>query len=292
MSEIHAFDTQVKLDENSLYPKHPFSAELVAGRGGGKTSLMLNWLTNPKMLGETFHKIWWVSPTVRLDSKVRDVLRKHDKTVIVHNFALEKAIRKELEDEEVRKSKEAKLILTDPKRPGGREKPAKDFKLPQISLNDDAYFPGEINENWIRRMLAEQDAVIRKYGKPLADKILIIFDDCLSSKVLLTSVMQRLVAEGRHHSISTIFSLQMYKNLPKPFRLNSDVLVVFGTNNRKELSLIYEETTCGLSFDDWLAIFRYCTNADYGFIEFNFKNQKRYRIINTCHEYIDLDAFK
>ncbi|KAJ3307805.1 hypothetical protein HDV04_002536, partial [Boothiomyces sp. JEL0838] len=79
-TSIIALDKQVNI-EPSLVPKKPFTLSLVASKGGGKSSLMLNMLLNPHILNKKFNKLIVVSPTRKLDSKWK-LIEEHDITVI------------------------------------------------------------------------------------------------------------------------------------------------------------------------------------------------------------------
>jgi len=42
----------------------------------------------------------------------------------------------------------------------------------------------------------------------------------------------------------------------------------------------------GLKYDDWLAIYRYCTTNDYDFLFVDFQKKKRLRLMRNFEQYM------
>jgi hypothetical protein len=55
-------------------PQHPFFMSIIAPRGGGKTTFLLNLITKRSMYYKYFHKIYIFSPTQYSDSKMMNAI--------------------------------------------------------------------------------------------------------------------------------------------------------------------------------------------------------------------------
>jgi hypothetical protein len=75
----------------------------------------------------------------------------------------------------------------------------------ETSLTD-ADFKDDIDMDELNDMVKEQKYVIQNFGKQFADKILLVFDDCISSKLLKSRVFRQLVFNSCHVNISMIIN--------------------------------------------------------------------------------------
>jgi len=90
-AEVKPLDKQVS-KEPSLLPKIPFTIQLTGQKGSGKSSTLMNLLMNPDMLKGKFHRIYFISPTAKLDEKIN--VLKETAGIILINKPLIKAINK------------------------------------------------------------------------------------------------------------------------------------------------------------------------------------------------------
>ncbi|KAI8996033.1 hypothetical protein BC832DRAFT_595729 [Gaertneriomyces semiglobifer] len=85
------------------------------------------------------------------------------------------------------------------------------------------------------------------------------------------------------------FGLQAYREIPKTVRVNLTALILFEVTNESELKALYEENTCGMTWDVWVQAYRYCTEQDYDFMYINYKKPKKLRVMKNFDQYIFLD---
>ena len=130
--------------------------------------------------------------------------------------------------------------------------------------------------------------IIKKYGKKIADNILLVFDDCISVKKFFTSeVILKMLLNSRHYKVSIIITSQAYKLLPKSLRLNMSLLVLFYTANKKELEQIYDENSSSLGFKQFERIYNDICEKDYGFLVVNYQQKAKHRLQNGFEYTID-----
>lgn len=216
---MKVFDKQVKHTGKDLYPSIPFCISLIASKGSGKTTRILNFLLED-FKGD-FSNCYFFSPTFQSDDKLEQLKKqnflKPDKKVIKNNVFIE-------EDKQQLVLKDS-CIFSDP------------FKMEENLKK----ILQDIKENTTRK---ERDS------KPS----IFIFDDLLGSKFIACKEMVKFIANSRHFGASIIFSIQSYKGIPKSIRLNFDSVYIYPTGNVKELALIYEENVCNFSSKEFLAI--------------------------------------
>jgi hypothetical protein len=261
MYEITPLDNQIA-KKPSIIPLHPFTCSVVASKGLGKSTLVLNMIL--KMYFGLFHKIFWISPTSFLDSKVQ-ILAK-TKGVISINKPLIKAMKKE----------QSKELMAD-----------------NLQIDEDSVthltkesFIEKLDLNWLMELIEHQKQVSLKYGKALLDNILIVLDDSISERLLRHTKFIDFILKSRHYMISVLFSSQSYMLLDTTLRKNTSFLILYQTNNERALRQIYEENSCNLSYKDFLYLFQKTTSVPYGFLSMNFQNTDlRYRLINCFKEF-------
>ena len=265
---MQSFDNKVDVNQNSTVPKHPAFVTLTATKGAGKTTCILNLVTNPKLWGNTFHQLYWVSPTSRMDRKIRRVLAEHNNTVIIKNKKLEMRIREDLRAQEQERKATLKTfssVLHDPENSAPAELTSKNFKLPRPDLTQDDFFPDtEDIENFVDMIQTQQENTSNRYGEDAMHKICIIFDDCMSGRIMNNRKFQKFAAASRHYNVSCVFAIQNYHSLDKVYRELADNVILFASWNARDLSIMHEENEIpGLDKDNWLAVFRFCTDRPY-----------------------------
>ena len=268
---IKALDKQSDNEKSSYLPKSSFIMTISASRGSGKSTLIINILTNKNLLAGKFQQIYLISPTSCLDTKFELLKKTNIKAASVIPY--------------LSSSKKISRIMSNPNfiKIDDRNKTLKmtdrDFiSLPSISF--------------LENLIESQKTQISAYGKDKADNVLLIYDDCILDPIFKSKSFIGLVFNSRHFKISIIISSQCYFSIPKPIRLNSSVVLVFFTANKKELTNIYEENNAGLSNRAFLTLFNKITQPDWQFIVFNYANKKKDRIQNCFNDFIKYDNLK
>jgi Poxvirus A32 protein len=262
-------------------PKHEFSMGFIAPKGSGKTTTLIN-LTS--FYRGYFNKIIVFSPTVRNDEKW-DWLRKQK--ILGENKSLKKFI--------------AVLAAKE------REKDQVVHNAPNDTFNDfleqefdpyisDDCFIDTYDENTLNSILAQQQQMIdllKSKGKTkhIADRILIIFDDLVGSKLFSgksSNPFKKLNTNHRHYSISMLMVTQAYKEIPKTCRTQFSCLIVFEIPNDRETRVIYEENPMGLKMDDWYRVYNYATEGDHDFLFINYQQPRPLRIMKNFDQVISI----
>lgn len=250
---------------------HEFTAGLIAPKGAGKTTVICNLLG---FYRNYFHTILVFSPTVDSDEKW-DWVKKQK--LLKENRELEKFL-KDLKGE-------ASIVQNDCI---VERKKVFDPYIPE------EHFFADYDEEKFVEIMEEQKALIsflKKKGKTkyLANRILIIFDDLVGSKLFAgarQSYFKGVNTRHRHYSASFLMVSQGYKEVPKTIRTNWSALIVFEIGNEKEVLVIYEEFAMGYKFDDWIEMYRYATDGDHDFLYINFQRPKRLRMMKNFTEII------
>jgi len=105
---------------------------------------------------------------------------------------------------------------------------------------------------------------------------LIIFDDVAYSgglKNKTAGIISKIVMNGRHANISSIFTTQKYSLVSTGVRSNVTGAILFNTS-QKELELISEDMNYLENKKDFIKLFRKTTEKKNSFLVVNFTNQK------------------
>lgn len=164
--------------------------------------------------------------------------------------------------------------------------PLRDFKIPE------ACFYTEYDEGTLAEIMDEQMNVVKllkSYGKSkhLANRLLIIFDDCVGSSLFNNRKQNRfkmLNANHRHYSCSILMVAQAYKEIPKTVRTNWSCLIVFEIPNDKEVEVVYEENSLYMKKKDWMEAYEYAVEGDHDFMFINYQKPKRLRMMKNFAE--------
>jgi len=181
-------------------PRHEFSFGIIAPKGSGKTTVICNLLNFYKGY---FHSILIFSPTVASDEKW-DWVKKMD--LLADNTALKQWLKnKEPEDKN-------KVVQDPPKSMDTQisTSPLVDKKIPEEC------FYSDYDEDTLQEIMDEQIGIVRmlkKHGKSkhLANRMLIIFDDLVGSKLFSnkkTNPFKMLNTNHRHYSASLLMVTQ------------------------------------------------------------------------------------
>lgn len=247
---------------DGLLPVHEFTMGLIAPKGKGKTTTIINFLEFNK---KYFHKIFVLSPTIKSDIKW-----KYAKSLnlLLENRPL-KAWKKAMMEKEARANPivspapvSSKLDLIDEDEPFQEQIPEKCF------------FHGNEVVGAVRKILDTNKEIVDlldEHGKfkTLADRILLICDDQVGSDLFVGPLKKYFVGANtrhRHFSASIIIVSQGYKEIPKTIRTGFTCLLVYGIGNMKEILVIYEEFQMDLSWDEWYELYRAATKEKHDFL--------------------------
>lgn len=267
--EIKPFDDQKNVKDNSII-KIPMSAYIVGGKGLGKTSLLLNMLTNPLLLKGKFNQLIFFSPTSRLDEKIQRVLNANP-NILVKNEKLLKLIKK-LKERDILDNGMNKDI----------EYYEKDLEI---------QYQESIQTDFINEIINRNKYITEEFGKQFSDKILMIFDDSIEGKIFKKEIFKKLVFKSRHYNISIIITSQSYFQLPKPIRLNMSYLILFETANKKELESIYNENANTLTNKQFYKLVEDVFEIPYNFLWVNYFKSKKERFWEQFKRIINLSDY-
>ncbi len=263
---------------NDILPKHEFTMGLIAPKGAGKTTTMCNLLW---FYREFFHTILIFSPTIHSDEKW-DWVKKQK--LLVENVELKDWIKKE----EMRREREVGKKIVAPPPVGSQFSSIKKKEAFTGKIPEKCFFT-EYDEGVLEELMEEQMGlvkVLKAHGqtKYLANRILIIFDDLVGSKLFSNrsdNYFKGFNTRHRHYSTSCLMVSQGYKEIPKTIRTNWTCLAVYEIANDKEVEVIYEENTMGQKRENWLEMYNYATSEDYSFLFMNAQKPKTLRCMKN-----------
>jgi hypothetical protein len=266
---------------SEVLPIHEFTMGLIAPKGAGKTTTIINLLNFYKGY---FHTILVFSPTIESDEKW-DWAK--EQVLLAENRPL-KAWIKEMSQNRDDKTKVVQNQKTEAFE--GLTNAKEEF----TGVIPEEHFFTSYDDETFSSIMEEQLAVIKllkKYDQPkyLANRILIIFDDLVGSSLFSgkrQSYFKGVNTRHRHYSASFIMVSQGYKEIPKTIRTNFTCLIVFEIGNEKEVEVIYEEWPMGLNKDDWMELYSYATSGDHSFLYINFQKPKRLRMMKNFDQYL------
>ncbi len=118
---------------------------------------------------------------------------------------------------------------------------------------------------------------------------LIIFDDCAYSGSLknkTAGVISKIVMNGRHANISSIFTTQKFSLVSTGVRSNVTGAILFNTS-QKELDLIAEDYNYFENKKDFISLFRRVTAKRNSFLVVNFSNDRQSLYMDSDFKKID-----
>ena len=174
MYDITALDNQVSQTISNI-PRIPFTLGIVAGKGGGKTSLLCNLLIKKEFYKDKFNQIYLLSPTAHNDSDKWNIVQS--KNILIEN-------------KNIPTTKENYESVLDKKERFNK-------KLTEIHTDMDNYL------DLINDISQHQQSMVETYGNQDADNVLIVLD-CLGHKLLKSNKLMKMVIKSRHLKISMI----------------------------------------------------------------------------------------
>lgn len=266
-------------------PKHEFTLGLIAPKGSGKTTLIVNLL---KFYKGYFHNILVFSPTVASDEKWETV---KELPLLGDNKPLKDWIKKM----EKKKDEEFKIVAK-PSPESAFEGLISTAPLIDKRIPEENFF-SDYDEEGLRSIMEEQMMIVRllkEHGKSkhLANRVLMIFDDLVGSTLFSNArqnAFKMLNTNHRHYSASIFMVSQAYKEIPKTIRTNFSCLIIFESPNDKEIQAIYEENSLYLKFSQWMEAYQFATDGDHDFLFINYQKPKRLRMMKNFDQVLFFD---
>ncbi len=174
--------------------------------------------------------------------------------------------------------------------------PSHQFKTTKGIIPDDCFFD-DYDKETLHKVMKEQEErtnFLEKMKRTRVDnyRLAFLFDDLVGSELFTQSKSRnknpflQLNVRHRHFSASLFLVAQAYKEITRTCRVGASFLVLFKIPNDIELKLIYEENSAGLSYDQWLACYRYATNQPHHFLFINnqMADNSPYRMMKNFEE--------
>ena len=263
-------------------PQHEFTIGVIAPKGSGKTTTIINLL---RLYKGYFHKIIIMSPTIGCDNKWLWVKKQE---LLTRNTELEGVLAKLKQKEQfdnhiVRKPRGASALqkILD-------ERPVFSPRIPE------EYFIEEFEDRTVEMELQKNFDMINFFSdnsqpKTLADRMLVICDDQVGADLLRGERLKDFVGintRHRHYSASIMVVTQGYKEIPKTIRTGWTALLIYEIGNEKEVEAIFEEFAVALPKKLWWEVYRYCVKDPYAFMYINMFKPKGERIRKNFDELI------
>jgi len=307
---------------------------MIAPRGSGKTTLMLNLIT--KFFKGYFHRIIVFSPTMHGDGKwetvkkMKGLLSKYSDPLENDGEHQDKKGRQEDSESESegegnqRNDGHAPSLyasswhslfakVTPAPVPAlwpssadhlkelakkGSKKAGKDGKKKWTGKLEKKDLYTDYWEDDLTKIMTETMGhldKLRKKGHPKhkGKRTMILFDDLVGSNLFSNkkeNPFRRLNATMRHYSVSALMATQAYKEVPKTVRVNATFVILFDIANQQELHSIYEECNVGMTLEQWMQVYRYCTAEPYSFMLINYQKPKGQRVWKRFEEMVPTPA--
>jgi hypothetical protein len=253
-------------------PKHEFTIGIIAPKGAGKTTLIINLL---KYYAKYFHQIVVFSPTMKNDGKwsYAKTLNLRKENVELKKFIIDYLAKKKKEMNSAVVPDDVPPFLLDALHGKKDDEEKRRF---DPKLQDDCLYEEYTQEDLLKLIDEQQQMIdfLKEQGKPkhLADRVLFILDDLVGSDLYTRSTkdpFKIINTIHRHLSLSIIMVTQAYMEIPKTIRTNYTCLIVFEIANEQEKEAIRKEYQLGLSKQMWDKVYRICTSKKHGFLFFN-----------------------
>lgn len=218
---------------NGLLPVHEFTMGLIAPKGKGKTTTIINLL---EFYSGYFHKIFVLSPTVKSDVKWKYAMKLK---VLVENKPLKNWIKQQTARDSIN-------AVIQPLPVDKRFNSLLDEEGFKEEIPEKNFFHGSAVVGAIRKLLDNNKDIVDlldEHGKmkTMADRILLICDDQVGSDLFIGPLKKYFVGANtrhRHHSASIIMVSQGYKEIPKTIRTGWTCLLIYKIGNMKELEVV------------------------------------------------------
>lgn len=143
----------------------------------------------------------------------------------------------------------------------------------------------------IREIMDEQREIIETKGADKAPQVLLVYDDVVSDKDLLTSdEFGKSFIMSRHFNFTTCLCTQSFTQAPRKCRLQCQNLFYYkGSNSEMEL-LVEEFSPPGFSKVRMRLLISFCTRDKYSFMHVNRRSPFSLRYRKNLDQVVDLDS--
>jgi hypothetical protein len=231
---------------------------LYTGSGGsGKTSLLLNMITNKNMYRGKFNNIFYVCPQASFNSVKNHPFKDHDK--VFHELTVDLL-------EEIYQALQNIVIERERLKDERKNKPKKKkAKRSAFVDEEETHEPPKKDEK----------------PKPIQYHLLFIDDFANDLKNPdIQAQLNKMVIKSRHLCLSFIFTLQSYFYFPKLMRKQITNNTIFKPKNVEEfISLAHE--LFNMNGTDALELFNYCFDKPYNHLDVNTVDNTYYKNFNA-----------
>lgn len=159
----------------------------------------------------------------------------------------------------------------------GKDETQQLLNIPSSNICSDLDHEGPEHLDFIFEV---QQKEIESNGISDSDKILIIFDDIISSvKFLNSPIYKKVLIQGRHSNISSITLTQKFHAIPRTLRLQMTDVFFFPSSRSEVERLVSEFTPPGKTKKQFEQLVNTATSGQYSFLYINMKSpvSKRFR---------------
>lgn len=153
----------------------------------------------------------------------------------------------------------------------------------------------EFEEKDLKKIIDAQRELIKKdgYNKVAKEnKMLFIFDDCISHREFLKSkTILDLCATVRHLLISVVFLMQSYRMLPRACRINLRGIAFFQSNRNETDVLVEEEGPPTLKNKEFRHLIHQATRDKYSYLFINKDRPYNERYLHKYENIIDISGY-
>ena len=139
----------------------------------------------------------------------------------------------------------------------------------------------ELNDSGIEQLdyvFEKQNELVEEMGYLNSPKVLIIFDDVISSPRFMNSnTFKRCFIQGRHINLSVIINTQKYHAIPRTMRLNCTDIAFFPSSQSEVARIAEEFTPPSKTVKQFTTLINYATAEPYNFLYINTRAKRKYR---------------
>ena len=139
----------------------------------------------------------------------------------------------------------------------------------------------ELNDSGIEQLdyvFEKQNELVEEMGYLNSPKVLIIFDDVISSPRFMNSnTFKRCFIQGRHINLSVIINTQKYHAIPRTMRLNCTDVAFFPSSQSEVARIAEEFTPPSKTVKQFTTLINYATSEPYNFLYINTRAKRKYR---------------
>lgn len=274
---------------SEILPYHEFTMGIIAPKGQGKTTLIINLINFYK---KYFNHIVIISPTAKNDPKWDWLLSQE---ILVENRELKEILKN------LKNSKKNEIVEERPKQLTDADLLANAKQI----VEEKAFSPQipeeclitDYDQTTLIDLIEEQQSIIELlklhgYTKHKAHRVLLVCDDMVGSELFSShhrNPFKMMNANHRHLSLSILMITQAYKEIPKTVRTQFSCLILLKIFSEKEKEVIMEEYPMDMYKDKWQQVYEHCTNEPYTFLYFNSQKPIGQRVMKCFDQYISID---